>query len=147
MCLEMGIKYQIWFLKINFPGFLLVTGINLCPLDKYSLLLLGCFLICGSILLCNNFRVGSKSICKRMALEVFVGRERISVVGSIFLNSCCKLLSENWKAGNSENFSKRSDKLSHKGERFFPRRSTEKTGKAGGLLKIKSYQGGLHSMF
>lgn len=74
-----------------------------------------------------------------MVLEVFVGSERISVVGFIFLNSCCKFLFENLKVGNFENFLKRFDKLLYKGERFFFWRLIEKIGKVGGLLKIKLY--------
>ena len=50
MCFERGIKYQIWSLKISFPVFWLVTGINLRLLASYSPLL-WCFLICGRILL------------------------------------------------------------------------------------------------
>lgn len=104
MCFERGTKYQIWFLKINFPVFWLVTGINLWPLANYSPLLWS-FLICGKILLYNNFTGGSKPIGKRMTLGIFIVSERINLVGCILLNSSSKLLSKNSKPGNSENFS------------------------------------------
>lgn len=36
--------------------------------------------------------MGSKYICKRMILDVFVVSKRISLIGCTFLNACCKLL-------------------------------------------------------